>query len=198
MRSSIESSSQERDHEQQISDAGFELLPSSSVEASAVDNDCHHNKSGGKGRRPTSTSSSHKKRFAPKTRSGCVRCRARHVKCDEGKPQCQRCISSNHTCTYTPPKTWYFEPRRQSPNDAPIYTKPSTRSICLNVTEYVMQGVMVDKTLQDDCIACSQEVNDIVKNYRIGGGFANGSYATGASLSIANVSQIQAGRPTGS
>ncbi|KAI1775423.1 hypothetical protein F4818DRAFT_49507 [Hypoxylon cercidicola] len=29
---------------------------------------------------------------------GCLRCRQRHVKCDEGKPACQRCIKRNENC----------------------------------------------------------------------------------------------------
>ncbi|KAI0161841.1 hypothetical protein GGR52DRAFT_586104 [Hypoxylon sp. FL1284] len=29
---------------------------------------------------------------------GCLRCRQRHVKCDEGKPSCQRCIKRNEVC----------------------------------------------------------------------------------------------------
>ncbi|RDW62581.1 hypothetical protein BP5796_10883 [Coleophoma crateriformis] len=34
----------------------------------------------------------------PKTRSGCHTCKARRVKCDEGKPFCQRCIRYGTAC----------------------------------------------------------------------------------------------------
>ncbi|RFU25489.1 hypothetical protein B7463_g10846, partial [Scytalidium lignicola] len=34
----------------------------------------------------------------PKCRTGCVTCRMRHVKCDEGKPDCLRCIRIGLTC----------------------------------------------------------------------------------------------------
>jgi hypothetical protein len=33
-----------------------------------------------------------------KTRTGCVTCKARRVKCDEGKPFCQRCVSAGRQC----------------------------------------------------------------------------------------------------
>lgn len=34
----------------------------------------------------------------PKTRTGCRTCRARHIKCDEGRPACRKCIASNREC----------------------------------------------------------------------------------------------------
>ena len=33
-----------------------------------------------------------------RSRSGCLTCRRRHVKCDEGKPQCKRCQKANVRC----------------------------------------------------------------------------------------------------
>ncbi|KIX93243.1 uncharacterized protein Z520_11098 [Fonsecaea multimorphosa CBS 102226] len=33
-----------------------------------------------------------------KVRSGCITCKRRHLKCDEGKPSCQRCIRSKREC----------------------------------------------------------------------------------------------------
>ncbi|EXJ66585.1 uncharacterized protein A1O5_10255 [Cladophialophora psammophila CBS 110553] len=33
-----------------------------------------------------------------KVRSGCVTCKQRHIKCDEGRPHCQRCIRSKREC----------------------------------------------------------------------------------------------------
>lgn len=52
------------------------------------------------------------KRFAPKTRSGCVTCRTRHIKCDEAKPECRRCTKAGLTCYYAPDLTRHFEPGR--------------------------------------------------------------------------------------
>ena len=52
-----------------------------------------------------------RKRFAPKTRSGCVNCKARRVKCGEEKPACRRCTVSRLPCSYKVPKTWLFDAR---------------------------------------------------------------------------------------
>ncbi|OBR11481.1 C6 transcription factor [Colletotrichum higginsianum IMI 349063] len=41
-----------------------------------------------------------------RTRTGCLKCRIRRRKCDEGKPQCQRCIDGNFECQYGPRLTF--------------------------------------------------------------------------------------------
>ncbi|KAN0099262.1 hypothetical protein V8E51_013037 [Hyaloscypha variabilis] len=38
------------------------------------------------------------RKSAPKVRTGCATCRSRRVKCDEGKPACQRCIKLGVKC----------------------------------------------------------------------------------------------------
>ncbi|KAJ5785344.1 uncharacterized protein N7503_010556 [Penicillium pulvis] len=40
----------------------------------------------------------------PRSRSGCWTCRARKVKCDEGRPKCEKCIKRNRECDYEPRK----------------------------------------------------------------------------------------------
>ncbi|KAJ4290511.1 hypothetical protein N0V90_010728 [Kalmusia sp. IMI 367209] len=39
-----------------------------------------------------------KKAWRPKTKTGCVTCRIRRIKCDEAKPSCQRCTSTGRKC----------------------------------------------------------------------------------------------------
>ncbi|OAA73155.1 Zn(2)-C6 fungal-type DNA-binding domain protein [Cordyceps fumosorosea ARSEF 2679] len=39
-----------------------------------------------------------RKRFAPRTRTGCLTCRVRRIKCDEARPACQRCIRAWRPC----------------------------------------------------------------------------------------------------
>lgn len=52
-----------------------------------------------------------RRRWKTKVRSGCLTCKARRIKCDEGKPQCQRCISSGRQCQgYVPIQTLVFDP----------------------------------------------------------------------------------------
>ncbi|KAJ6779492.1 hypothetical protein PWT90_00798 [Aphanocladium album] len=38
------------------------------------------------------------RKWAPKKRTGCLTCRQRRVKCDEGKPSCHRCIIGSREC----------------------------------------------------------------------------------------------------
>ncbi|KAL3482765.1 hypothetical protein BJX62DRAFT_100761 [Aspergillus germanicus] len=41
----------------------------------------------------------------PKVRTGCITCKIRRVKCDEGKPSCSRCLSTGRKCDgYAPPE----------------------------------------------------------------------------------------------
>ncbi|KAI8689347.1 Zn(2)-C6 fungal-type domain-containing protein [Fusarium keratoplasticum] len=42
---------------------------------------------------------------SPKVRTGCITCKARKVKCDEAKPECNRCVSTGRKCDgYLPQK----------------------------------------------------------------------------------------------
>jgi len=40
-----------------------------------------------------------------KSRGGCLECKRRHLKCDEGRPTCRKCICSKRDCFYNPPAT---------------------------------------------------------------------------------------------
>ncbi|KAJ3474339.1 hypothetical protein NLG97_g9891 [Lecanicillium saksenae] len=40
------------------------------------------------------------KRFAAKVKTGCMTCRRRRIKCDEGKPACQKCAGTGRDCEY--------------------------------------------------------------------------------------------------
>ncbi|KAM0418788.1 hypothetical protein ACHAPT_012298 [Fusarium lateritium] len=39
-----------------------------------------------------------RRQFKPKARTGCHTCRIRRVKCDEGRPACDRCLSTDRIC----------------------------------------------------------------------------------------------------
>ncbi|KAF1966365.1 hypothetical protein BU23DRAFT_518131 [Bimuria novae-zelandiae CBS 107.79] len=39
-----------------------------------------------------------KKAWRPKTKTGCITCRIRRIKCDEAKPSCKRCTSTGRKC----------------------------------------------------------------------------------------------------
>ncbi|KAN0113266.1 hypothetical protein V8E51_006217 [Hyaloscypha variabilis] len=40
----------------------------------------------------------------PRSKGGCITCKNRRLKCDEGKPACIRCIKANLVCAYVPNK----------------------------------------------------------------------------------------------
>ncbi|TVY15872.1 Sterol uptake control protein 2 [Lachnellula arida] len=43
-----------------------------------------------------------KRKWAPKSKSGCSTCKSRRVKCDEKQPRCTPCRKSSRQCEYTP------------------------------------------------------------------------------------------------
>ncbi|KAI1500408.1 hypothetical protein F5X99DRAFT_386469 [Biscogniauxia marginata] len=40
----------------------------------------------------------------PKVRTGCINCKSRRIKCDEGQPACLRCLKARLACRYDPSK----------------------------------------------------------------------------------------------
>ncbi|KAI9707845.1 MAG: hypothetical protein M1820_004451 [Bogoriella megaspora] len=50
------------------------------------------------GKKASTSSGTRQKAFAPKVKTGCITCRIRRIKCDEGKPNCQRCESTGRKC----------------------------------------------------------------------------------------------------
>jgi Fungal Zn(2)-Cys(6) binuclear cluster domain len=52
-----------------------------------------------------------RKAFTHKTRSGCLTCKRRHIKCGEEKPVCEKCSKSGFSCQYDTPRPWMFERR---------------------------------------------------------------------------------------
>lgn len=49
-----------------------------------------------------SITSTGKRKFHNKSKNGCDNCKRRRVKCDEGKPLCQKCVNMKLECVYTP------------------------------------------------------------------------------------------------
>lgn len=49
-----------------------------------------------------SRTSTGKRKFHNKSKNGCDNCKRRRVKCDEGKPACQKCLNMKLQCVYTP------------------------------------------------------------------------------------------------
>ncbi|QIX01044.1 hypothetical protein AMS68_006561 [Peltaster fructicola] len=62
-----------------------------------------------------------------RTRSGCYTCRQRRVKCDEGRPICDRCRKGKRDCTY-PDKTTSSKSNRTAPKSKSPDTYSSSSS----------------------------------------------------------------------
>ncbi|KAJ6779759.1 hypothetical protein PWT90_06291 [Aphanocladium album] len=65
--------------------------PPSSSDTTSSDGD-------GVGKELTQKGTIRQKRFATRGRTGCLTCRARHVRCDEERPACRRCIRGRREC----------------------------------------------------------------------------------------------------
>jgi hypothetical protein len=65
-----------------------------------------------------------------KVKSGCSTCKRRKVRCDEGRPSCQRCTKAGYDCGgYLPPKIWLFEgSKTSSSGQSSSYASPSSSS----------------------------------------------------------------------
>lgn len=68
----------------------------------------------------------------PRTRSGCLCCRQRKVKCDEQRPQCRRCRDSGRTCVYGLKLRW-LQPEECAATRS-LARRDSTKFLLLNTT----------------------------------------------------------------
>ncbi|KAF6829470.1 C6 zinc finger domain-containing protein [Colletotrichum musicola] len=76
-----------------------------------------------------------------RTRTGCLKCRMRRRKCDEGKPRCQRCIDGNFECQYGPRLTFL--------NKNALTVSPSPRATEAGTPKYSRLQI-VNTNLQHD------------------------------------------------
>ncbi|SMN20894.1 similar to Saccharomyces cerevisiae YDR213W UPC2 Sterol regulatory element binding protein, induces transcription of sterol biosynthetic genes and of DAN/TIR gene products [Maudiozyma saulgeensis] len=61
-----------------------------------------------------SKTSTGKRKFHNKSKNGCLNCKRRRVKCDEGKPFCKKCNNMNLDCVYKPLEIDENDPNRIS------------------------------------------------------------------------------------
>lgn len=61
------------------------------------------------------------KKYAPKTRSGCLTCRMRRIKCDETRPHCERCVKARRYCYYRGTQETMSAPRSLHTGLRPAY-----------------------------------------------------------------------------
>jgi len=60
-----------------------------------------------------------KRAYSPKTRTGCLTCKIRRVKCDEARPACLRCTSTRRVCD------GYYDPDPSRSIIVPVIASPS-------------------------------------------------------------------------
>lgn len=64
-----------------------------------------------------------------RTRTGCLTCRKRHLKCNEAKPICGPCTRSNHSCIYADPSTPHSDSTSTSTSNSVTKQTSATSSI---------------------------------------------------------------------
>ncbi|RMY59045.1 hypothetical protein D0863_12066 [Hortaea werneckii] len=73
----------------------------------------------------TVTAGRHKKEIKRRTKTGCLTCRKRRIKCDEGQPTCKNCTKSKRDCLgYDPVLTMVGSQFRQQTGHPTLAAKP--------------------------------------------------------------------------
>lgn len=89
----------------------------------------------------------------PKVKTGCLTCKARHLKCDESKPNCLRCLRSIGTCTgYNgPPKATSSRsgPRSIIPRPSNLVKQPCVAIPFSDEKESYFFNVFLSETAAD-------------------------------------------------
>ncbi|KAE9367498.1 hypothetical protein N431DRAFT_383222 [Stipitochalara longipes BDJ] len=76
--------------------------------------------------------------WAPKRRTGCKTCKIRHTRCDEGKPACQKCLSTGRKCDGYDPVSKHSSTAASSPGPNPISLFPNVPSREHRAFEYFL------------------------------------------------------------
>ncbi|QSZ30464.1 hypothetical protein DSL72_000018 [Monilinia vaccinii-corymbosi] len=87
----------------------------------------------------------------PRTRTGCLTCRARKVKCDEGKPDCGRCIRLQRDCKWSTPPAHMLATTSHGHGLSSTSSLPTTQQLVLGKARipkdsFVIEFPNIDKT----------------------------------------------------
>ncbi|CAG8286076.1 unnamed protein product [Penicillium salamii] len=77
-------------------------------------------------------------------RTGCMRCRVRRRKCDEGKPRCRNCVDRNFQCQYGPQLT-FLTKNAQTVQPSEVGTSSSYEAI-----RFIAEEPQNDSNLDED------------------------------------------------
>ncbi|KAM3078511.1 hypothetical protein ACMFMG_006385 [Clarireedia jacksonii] len=87
----------------------------------------------------------------PRTRTGCLTCRARKVKCDEGKPDCGRCVRLQRECKWSTPPSHLSATTSHGHGMSSMCPLPTTQQLALSKSRvpkdaFVIEFPNIDKT----------------------------------------------------
>ncbi|TGO48170.1 hypothetical protein BOTNAR_0489g00020 [Botryotinia narcissicola] len=87
----------------------------------------------------------------PRTRTGCLTCRARKVKCDEGKLDCGRCIRLQRDCKWSTPPAHMLATTSHGHGISSTSSLPTSQQLALGKTRipkdsFVIEFPNIDKT----------------------------------------------------
>ncbi|KAH6896529.1 hypothetical protein B0T10DRAFT_525989 [Thelonectria olida] len=77
---------------------------------------------------PQPSTSSKPRRSHRKSRNGCLECKKRHIRCDEGRPECSHCVRAERACSYLKPRQ-VLRPGVSDMDEAASQASPSAVSI---------------------------------------------------------------------
>ncbi|KIX01827.1 uncharacterized protein Z518_09554 [Rhinocladiella mackenziei CBS 650.93] len=80
------------------------------------------------------------KRKHTKVTTGCLTCKSRHLKCDEGEPNCLKCTRSGRQCEgYVRRKAWIFKPSHSSSTDSVPGAGPLLKSLSADLGKTTLE-----------------------------------------------------------
>lgn len=87
-----------------------------------------------------------------RTKTGCLTCRKRRIKCDEGKPHCNRCIKTNRKCEGYKVRLDFREglsAKRRNPKHETAYEQLPVAPVSLQIPNVSMQSVDLEIVQHD-------------------------------------------------
>ncbi|KAF6527091.1 hypothetical protein HZS61_010135 [Fusarium oxysporum f. sp. conglutinans] len=98
-----------------------------------------------------------KRKFHRRSKNGCTRCKARHVRCDEQKPLCTNCLQTGSECIYPTP-------------EQPLPSNDSSPSPSSSSSNVALGSFGSQMALTESAAPASPGMSNALNNY-VGGSF---------------------------
>ena len=99
-----------------------------------------------------------KRALKPKTRTGCITCKIRRIKCDEARPACVRCSSTGRKCDG-------YDYDKQVDNNSQLVVQPQTISVTLPANGPVTKLFGSDKEHRSFDFFCHRSASHLAGFY---------------------------------